>query len=221
MQKYNGRDKPYLVHDIFGPTIQGEGPLAGTPCIFLRFSLCNMWNGIAKYREISICPFCDTEFNNRRPMEDHEIIQAILEERGNHKIQWIWISGGEPALQLDIPLLNLIKSHGFRIGLETNGTLDIPYDALIDHLTMSPKRPWDHIKVRRADTLKILYPHPNAFISPEAFSTYDARNKYLQPIDPGNAEGLRENTEKTISKLYDLGGNWKLSVQTHKMIGVE
>ena len=213
--------KTYGIHEIFGPTIQGEGPLAGTPCVFIRFAGCNMWDGRPETREESQCPFCDTDFLSKTKMTVEEIVQRVKDLTGNYSVQWVWVSGGEPALQFDIGLGRALRRAGYQIGMETNGTRqlgDLERNT-INHLVVSPKMPWDFMWIKQADTLKLLYPHPNPKITPEAFSSFAAAHRYLQPIDPGEAEGWARNTQDTIQRLLDLPG-WRLSVQTHKYIGV-
>ena len=223
----------YGVHEIFGPTIQGEGELAGTPCLFLRFSGCNMWDGRPETREDSKCPYCDTDFFSHTMMTSLEIGVELAHRKSG--VNWLWISGGEPMLQLDAPLLDEVTTLGFQVGVETNGTVELKPGVRrrISHLVVSPKLPWDQTKVQEADCLKLLYPHPNPKITPEAFSSFSARARFLQPIWPDKVErymsdemneedhqmSIRVATEKTICKVMELPG-WRLSTQTHKYIGV-
>lgn len=217
----------YGIHSIFGPTIQGEGTLAGTPCIFIRFSGCNMWDGRPETRADSKCPFCDTDFFSHSMMTSSEVSIELVRRAAAFSVGWVWISGGEPMLQIDVDLLQTISNAGFRIGVETNGTVKPKPNvrSFISHLVVSPKQTWDNMKIKEADTLKLLYPHPNPRITPEAFSSFSARNRFLQPIWPNHGEPPQEffsyrNVDKTVEKLFHLPG-WRLSTQTHKYIGVE
>jgi 7-carboxy-7-deazaguanine synthase len=208
--------KRYGIHSIFGPTIQGEGGMVGVPCMFVRFSGCNMWDGRPESRSASICPFCDTDFLAHTMMTTDEIIGML----NPLSMQWVTLSGGEPMLQVDDGLVDALHTAGFKVAVETNGTIDIPQQLheQIDHVTCSPKIP--DISLRRANTLKLLYPHPNTLLTPEAFTTFNADEFYLQPIDTETKKGNRENLQATINKLYTLSG-WRLSLQIHKIIGVE
>ena len=212
----------YSVHEIFGPTIQGEGAMAGVPCMFLRLSLCNMWSGRPEHLAQSQCWYCDTDFNNRIPMSAGDIVRGLWADIPVG-VSWVWISGGEPSIQVDYDLLARIKSVlGVKIGMETNGSyrLDPEVRRLIDHLVISPKKARQDIRLVEADSLKMLYPHTNPWIRPENFEDFPCETKYLQPIDPpGDPVGRDSNTRLTIQKLYGLPG-WRLSIQAHKLIGV-
>jgi len=121
-------------------------------------------------------------------------------------------------MQVDQNLVDCIQSEGFKVAIETNGTR--PLNAQVDYVTMSPKLSEPEIVVRRCNSLKVLWPHPNPAITPEAFVSIDAETRYLQPIETGNSGRDRDNILSTIAKLYTLRG-WRISLQTHKMIGVE
>lgn len=168
----------YAVHSIFGPTIQGEGPLAGVVCMFIRFAGCNMWDGRPETREASQCPFCDTDFFKGERMDVFEILAKFRSQSfGVPWPKWVWISGGEPMLQLDENLLTQLKSQlGVKIAVETNGTKSISFEIenLIDHLTVSPKLPPEETVVKYADTLKVLFPHPDPRIHPRAYESIEA-----------------------------------------------
>jgi 7-carboxy-7-deazaguanine synthase len=207
--------RKYSVHKIFGPTIQGEGAMTGTVCHFIRLSGCNMWDGRPETRSASHCPFCDTDFFSHTMMTASEIIAQLapLNRKG-----WVTVSGGEPALQLDQPLVDALHLAGYMVAVETNGTKALKSEC--DHLTVSPKLARNQTVIERCDTLKLLYPHPNPVIQPELFNDISATDKYLQPIDTGDDSENQLNIDKTIDKLYELEG-WKLSLQTHKYLGVE
>jgi len=202
----------YGVHKIFGPTIQGEGGMAGTVSHFVRLSGCNMWDGRPETREASHCPFCDTDFFSHRMLKASEIADELNEL---NRSEWVTVSGGEPLLQIDDEFVTTLHDNGYQVAIETNGTK--PLDVVVDYVTMSPKRPEPETAIRRCDSLKLLWPHPDPRITPEAFDCIEAGAKYLQPIDSADYES---NLRSAIEKLYDLRG-WRLSLQTHKLIEVE
>ena len=207
--------RKYSVHNIFGPTIQGEGGMTGTVCHFIRLSGCNMWDGRPETRAASTCPFCDTDFYSHTLMSAETIVEQLdaLNRKG-----WVTISGGEPALQLDQNLVDTLHKAGYLVALETNGTKEIK--AKVGYVTVSPKLPSKQTIVVNCDTLKLLYPHSNPLIRPEYFDHINAQDKYLQPIDTGNDQENKIIIQRTIDKLYELDG-WRLSLQTHKYVGVE
>ena len=212
----------YGVNSIFGPTIQGEGALAGVVCLFLRFSGCNMWDGRPQTKADSRCPYCDTEFFSHT-METSDSILARLSTLRTPGAEWVWVSGGEPALQIDAPLLDALHSEHYRVAIETNGTKAFRDGVLerLDHLTLSPKLPPAMTVIERADTLKLLWPHPNPEIRPEGYDAIEAQVRYLQPIVwDADLDQTATNLRSAIELLNYLPG-WRLGVQLHKIIGVE
>ena len=207
--------RKYTVHNLFGPTLQGEGAMTGTVCHFIRLSGCNMWDGRPETRADSLCPFCDTDFLKGTKMTALDIVDS-LRELGS--VRWITISGGEPALQIDNELIDTLHGAGYLVAVETNGTK--PIRVNVDHLTVSPKLPFTQTAVKKCNSLKLLYPHPNPEITPENFAEIEADHKYLQPIDAEDEEKTAVNIQLTINKLYTIP-TWKMSVQVHKAIGVE
>jgi len=207
----------YGVHKIFGPTIQGEGGMTGTVCHFLRLSGCNMWDGRPETRADSHCPFCDTDFFSHTMMTANEIVEELTSLEQLRYVEWVTISGGEPALQIDQNLIDTISDY-YHVAVETNGTRQLR--AEVDYLTVSPKLPMSQTVVRRCDSLKLLWPHPNPLIYPSAYNDIEAEERYLQPIETGDPAKDAINIESAIHCLYTMPG-WKLSLQTHKMIGVE
>lgn len=209
------RMRRYSVHNIFGATIQGEGGMTGTVCHFIRLSGCNMWDGRQETRSESQCPFCDTDFFSHTMMEASVILDKLA-SLGD--VNWVTISGGEPSLQVDGHLIDALHAAGYKVAIETNGTRELKAQA--DHVTVSPKLPADQTVITECDSLKLLYPHPNPAIRPENYSKIDAGTKYLQPIDAEDPVQSKRNLEMTLAKLYELK-DWRLSLQTHKLIGVE
>lgn len=204
--------KTYMVKNIFGPTIQGEGSASGTVVHFVRFAGCNMWDGRPETRAQSQCPFCDTDFRGGERLTIQEIITKL---RNLGSVQNIVLSGGEPALQANVDLIAALQANKYIVHIETNGSRVLP-DG-IDHVTCSPKRPREELKIEWAHDLKLLFPPIKQGLEPEAFLDFPAENKFLQPVDDVNSEA---NLKATIAKLYTLPG-WRLSLQTHKIIGVE
>lgn len=205
--------KKYAVKKIFGPTIQGEGSMTGIVTHFVRFSGCNMWDGRPETKAKSQCPYCDTDFFGGERLSATQIVREL---KALPKASWVTLSGGEPALQMDLELIRKIQEAGFKIAVETNGTIDFSsFAAAIDHITCSPKQPLEKTKLKYCDTLKLLYPHP--FLKPEDFINFNAENHYLQPIED---KDYTLNLMDVIKYLKDHP-KWRLSLQTHKIIGVE
>ena len=207
----------YSVKELFF-TLQGEGRHAGRPAVFCRFTGCNLWSGREIHRERAICQFCDTEFVGTDGDGGGKFTHAeALAER----IATLWsaaggtpyvvFTGGEPALQLDKTLIDAVKRRGFEIAIETNGTLALP--AGIDWICVSPKANTELV-VTAGDELKLVYPQTD--LAPDNFDSLEFDYFYLQPMD---GPALRENTRHAVD--YCLGhGQWRLSVQTHKVAGI-
>lgn len=208
--------KTYRIKNIFGPTIHGEGLYSGSVVVFLRFAGCNRWTGLDKDRENSICKFCDTDFRGGVAMESSQILAKLLEVAPG--VKRLVISGGEASLQLDVSLLHDLQDAGYTIALETNGSKDISHlRNLIDWVTVSPKQSWSETKLKEADEIKILYPPIHPEITLENFSFFDASYKFLQPVHDRDYEA---NLKATVCRA--LGNpEWRISLQTHKLLGVE
>lgn len=206
--------KRYAIKEIFGPTLQGEGTFTGAVVSFLRFAGCNKWSGLEQDKKDSICSFCDTDFVGGTKMTSGEIVEK-LNLIGSRIVV---ISGGEPTLQLDEELLRDITSNGMSVHLETNGSKSIDkIDFLIDHICVSPKQSLSQTKISGCDDLKILYPYINDDITVEKFTPIGFSRGFLQPVMNDKYE---ENLKATLNKLYELK-TWKLSLQTHKIIGLQ
>lgn len=205
----------YAVNSVFGPTIQGEGGMTGTVCHFVRFSGCNMWDGRPETKADSRCPFCDTDFLDRTMMTAAEIVLR-LERLG--RVEWVTCSGGEPALQLDQPLVDAIRDAGYLVAIETNGTR--PLRAEVDHVTMSPKLPPEETLLTECDSLKVLWPHYDKRITPDAFDYVQAQTKWLQPVETGDPTQDAIHIAGAVEQVYRLP-HWRLSIQIHKLVGVE
>lgn len=207
--------KTYHVKEIFGPTVQGEGSHTGTVVKFLRFTGCNKWSGREQDKAQSVCWFCDTDFlgGERLSIED---ICTRLEALGPCKN--LVISGGEPTLQLDEPLLIALKNQSYNLHLETNGSMALTSLAnYFTHITMSPKQNRSETKLEQCHDVKILYPSPIKEVKPQDFQDFPAKNYYLQPLDEPNKKDA--HTEAALNYCLNNPA-WKLSLQIHKMIGV-
>lgn len=211
----------YSVKEIF-MTLQGEGCHAGRPAVFLRFSGCNLWNGLEKDRAFAVCQFCDTDFvgtdgmNGGKYKTATELAQAVLAQwTGGQDYRYIVITGGEPLLQLDTNLTQALHDLNFKIAIETNGTIK-PSDEIlnsIDWICMSPKANSD-IQLFAGHELKFVYPQDN--FSPEIFENLKFQHFYLQPKDDKNQI---DNIQKAVA-FCQKNPKWHLSLQTHKLINI-
>jgi 7-carboxy-7-deazaguanine synthase (Cx14CxxC type) len=208
----------YSVKEIYY-TLQGEGAQTGRAAVFLRFAGCNLWTGLERDRAQAICKFCDTDFvgidgvNGNKFAEAKELAGAVfaLWPSNAPGKPYVVCTGGEPLLQLDAALIAALHGAGFEIGIETNGTLLPPPG--IDWICVSPKADAQQALLR-GDELKLIYPQEGA--PPERYAGQDFRNFFLQPMDNA-ARGA--NTEAAAA--YCLAHpQWRLSLQTHKLIGL-
>jgi 7-carboxy-7-deazaguanine synthase (Cx14CxxC type) len=208
----------YAVKEIFY-TLQGEGAQAGTPAVFCRFAGCNLWSGREADRASAACSFCDTDFvgtdgsGGGRFANAAEVADAVEREwaGGGTAHRLVVCTGGEPLLQLDAPLVAAFHERGFRIAVETNGT--VPAPAGLDWVCVSPKAT-QALAIEHGDELKLVYPQPEA--PPERFASLDFRHFFLQPMDGPAREA---NTRAAID--YCLRHpRWRLSLQSHKIIGI-
>ncbi len=194
--------KTYRVNEIFF-SLQGEGFWTGTPMVFVRLSGCNLK-----------CPFCDTDHSAFQEMTAGEIVSEALRAGGD--CRRICLTGGEPSLQADEALLSAFHEAGYTVHMETNGTLPLP--AGVDWITLSPKNQVfglmgnGAVILKRADEVKLVLA-PG--VDPSAWEHFPATWHFLQPCDAGG----RMNTEETVSyiKAHPL---WRLSLQTHKLLGI-
>jgi 7-carboxy-7-deazaguanine synthase (Cx14CxxC type) len=211
----------YSVKEIYY-TLQGEGAQTGRPAVFLRFAGCNLWSGREKDRLNAVCRFCDTEFvgtdgpGGGKFASADELSAAVADhwphQQGNDK-PYVVCTGGEPLLQLDKGAIDSLHNAGFEIGVESNGTIAAP--ANIDWLCISPKGSANLVQ-RSGDELKLVYPQVEDEAQPDKFAGLDFRHHYLQPLD--DAE-IVANTRSVIDYCLQNPG-WKLSLQTHKIIGI-
>ena len=215
----------YTVKELF-PTLQGEGAHSGRAAVFCRFSGCNLWTGREEDRETAICRFCDTDFVGSDGFGGGKFIQAIdlakaIEDAwrtiyaGTYH-RFVVFTGGEPLLQLDEDLINALHSLSFEVAIETNGTIKVPLG--VDWVCVSPKFGSELI-VLQADELKLVIPqfgHTSLEGLMSRFEKMDYRIRFLQPMD---GPDLKSNTELAV-RLCQKRPLWRLSLQTHKLIGI-
>ena len=208
----------YKVKEIFY-TLQGEGTHAGRPAVFCRFASCNLWTGQETDRARAICQFCDTDFvgtdgDGGGKFATGGDLAAAVESRwpdGEWERRMVVCTGGEPLLQLDRDAVDALKSKGFYIAVETNGTIAPP--SGIDWLCVSPKA-GAPLVATSGQELKLVYPQD--FGDPEQFLALDFESFRLQPMD---GPELARNTALAVD--YCLGHpQWELSLQTHKYLGI-
>ena len=213
----------YAVKEIFY-TLQGEGGQAGRPAVFCRFAGCNLWSGLERDRATAQCRFCDTDFvgtdgQNGGKFADAEALAVAI------AAQWpkaepgadalVVFTGGEPCLQLDAALLDAISAQGFETAIETNGTLPVP--TQIDWICVSPK-PESTLVQQAGHELKFVYPQET--LSPEQFEHLDFEHFFLQPMDVDD-EAMRWHNIQTAIAYCLQNPQWRLSLQTHKIIGLD
>jgi 7-carboxy-7-deazaguanine synthase len=207
----------YTVKEVF-LTLQGEGAQAGRAAVFCRFTGCNLWSGREQDREKAICRFCDTDFlgtdgpgggrfETAEGLADQ--IEATWTSGSRHR--FVVFTGGEPLLQVDMPLLAAVKARGFETAVETNGTQSVPDD--LDWVCISPKARAP-LRSRRGDELKLVYPQPG--LDPESLVNLEFRHFWLQPMDGP------EKAAHTVAAVAYCKQNphWRLGLQTHKLIGI-
>ena len=207
----------YSVKEIYY-TLQGEGYHTGRPAVFIRFSGCNLWTGHEKDRSGAICNWCDTDFVgtngiNGGKFSEEEITNIINSLwKGNVQTEpYVICTGGEPLLQMDESLIKAIHKAGFEIGLETNGTM-IPPDG-IDWICVSPKANADLV-LKNGNELKVVY--PQCGMNPRMHEKLKFDHFYIQPMD-----GIdQKNNIKRSEKFVLDHPKWKLSLQTHKILGI-
>lgn len=210
----------YSVKEIFY-TLQGEGLQAGMPAVFCRFAGCNLWSGREQDRPVAVCQFCDTDFVGTDGIGGGKFEQAnALADR----IESLWpspdpahrlvvLTGGEPLLQVDGPLIDALHRRGFRIAVETNGTVAAP--AGIDWVCVSPKAGASLVQ-RTGQEIKLVFPQPLLMPHDLPLEKLVFDHYLLQPMDGPNQAS---NTKAAIA-YCQANPRWRLSVQTHKMVGI-
>lgn len=211
----------YTVKELYH-TLQGEGAHAGRAAVFCRFTGCNLWSGLERDRASAVCRFCDTDFRGTDGPGGGRFQDALALA---HDIRRLWdaqapagggqpyvvFTGGEPLLQLDEALIDACHAHGLEVAVESNGTVQAP--AGIDWLTVSPKAGAPLVQ-RSGDELKLVFPQPE--LLPEAVEGLDFRSRFLQPMD-----GPERAANTAAAAAYCMAHPaWRLSLQTHKLIGL-
>jgi 7-carboxy-7-deazaguanine synthase (Cx14CxxC type) len=207
----------YAVKEIF-LTLQGEGAHAGRAAVFCRFAGCNLWSGREQDRAGAVCQFCDTDFvgtdgtlGGRYGTADELADTIAAQWTGGTGERYVILTGGEPLLQVDKPLVDALHARGFEIGVETNGTM-LPPEGL-DWICVSPKG-GSELVLKHGHELKLVYPQDGA--RPETFEGLAFERFSLQPMD---GPDVADNTVRAID--YCLRHpQWRLSVQTHKTLGI-
>ena len=204
-------------------TLQGEGAQTGRAAVFLRFAGCNLWSGLERDRDKAVCRFCDTDFVGTNGINGGKFraaadlakhVKAIWEaEAGAARPAYVVCTGGEPLLQLDAPLIAALKAEGFEIGVETNGTIAAPEG--LDWICVSPKANAPLVQTSGSE-LKLVYPQDEPEAQPERFSQLDFSHFFLQPKDDPNAARNLQGATTYCMK----NPQWRLSLQTHKLIGL-
>jgi 7-carboxy-7-deazaguanine synthase (Cx14CxxC type) len=210
----------YAVKEIFY-TLQGEGAQAGRAAVFCRFAGCNLWSGREEDRAAASCKFCDTEFVGVDGLgggrfESAESLAAAIADKWPAESggkRFVVCTGGEPLLQIDAALIAALRAQGFEIAVETNGTISAPPG--IDWICVSPKAATELVQ-RSGDELKLVFPQVEVEADPAQFEGLAFTHFFLQPMDGPRREG---NTQ--LALVYCLEHpRWRLSLQTHKLLGI-
>lgn len=207
----------YKIKECFY-TLQGEGAQTGRAAVFLRFTGCNLWSGREEDRHKAICKFCDTDFigtdgQNGGRYTLAECVALVEKQWPGGGRPYVVCTGGEPLLQLDPPLIVALQSVGFEVAIETNGTLPVPPE--IDWVCVSPKAD-AQLVVTSGDELKLVYPQPEPAARPDRFTGMDFTHFFLQPKD----EAGHDHTPATVAYCM-AHPQWRISLQTHKMMGID
>ena len=206
----------YAVKEIFY-TLQGEGTNAGRPAVFCRFAGCNLWTGREADRAKAVCQFCDTDFvgtdgeGGGRFRTADDLARACRSACGSKGHMLVVLTGGEPMLQVDQDLVDALHAHEFTIAIETNGTL--PVLDTIDWICVSPKA-GSQLKQTRGHELKLVYPQDG--VDPADYVDLAFEARFLQPMDGAMREA---NTQAAVA-YCKANPEWRLSLQTHKLLGI-
>jgi len=208
----------YQVKEIYY-TLQGEGARTGRAAVFLRFAGCNLWDGLEHHRHRAVCQFCDTDFvgtdgvDGGRFFDAPSLARAVAANwpAGHPARPYVVCTGGEPLLQLDAGLVAALHDSGFEVGIETNGTIALRHR--VDWVCVSPKAD-SKLVLDRGDELKLVFPQTDA--PPERYAGLSFEHFFLQPMDsPEREENTRQAAEYCLAHPQ-----WRLSLQTHKLIGL-
>lgn len=207
----------YAVKEIF-LTLQGEGMRAGRRAVFCRFAGCNLWSGREQDRASAICQFCDTDFvgvngvGGGKFADGAALAAAIAACWGeDDEGRYVVLTGGEPMLQVDAELIDALHAAGFEIAIESNGTLPVPRS--IDWICISPKA-GSQVVQTSGDELKLVWPQPGSDVA--LMETWDFANRLIQPMDDARGEA---NVRAAVDFAM-ANPRWRLSLQTHKLLGL-
>lgn len=213
--------KTYSVKEAY-VTLQGEGAQTGRAAVFLRFAGCNLWTGLERDRASAVCQFCDTDFvgtdgpGGGKFSGPGALAAHIADLWSAHAIggtPYVICTGGEPLLQLDTPAIDALHEAGFQVGVETNGTIAAPPG--LDWICVSPKANAP-LQQTSGHELKLVYPQIEPEAQPERFTKLDFEHFFLQPMD---CETQAANIAATAAYCMKHP-QWRLSLQTHKLIGL-
>ncbi|PKP93465.1 MAG: 7-carboxy-7-deazaguanine synthase [Alphaproteobacteria bacterium HGW-Alphaproteobacteria-16] len=207
----------YAVKEMF-LTLQGEGVNAGARAVFVRFAGCNLWSGREQDRATAVCRFCDTDFvgtdglGGGKFADATALAAAVAEFWGDGTLnRFVVLTGGEPMLQVDDELVDALHAHGFRIAIESNGTL--PVHPGIDWVCISPKAGSEVVQ-RRGDELKLVWPQPGSDVA--AIEQWDFAHFLVQPMDDAHAAA---NVAAAVAFAMERP-QWRLTLQAHKTLGL-
>jgi 7-carboxy-7-deazaguanine synthase (Cx14CxxC type) len=206
----------YSVKEIY-TTLQGEGAQTGRAAVFLRFAGCNLWSGLERDRANAVCRFCDTDFvgtdgpGGGKFREAEDLADAVAAGWPGGGKPYVVCTGGEPLLQLDDTLIEALHRRGFEVAVETNGTLPAP--AALDWICVSPKAGATLVQTS-GDELKLVFPQAGA--APATFEALDFTHFFLQPMDGAD----RAANIEAAARYCLAHPRWRLSLQTHKLIGL-
>ena len=207
----------YAVKELF-LTLQGEGVNAGRRAVFVRFAGCNLWSGREADRATAVCRFCDTDFvgvdgdGGGKFVDAGALVAAVVDAWGEAAAErFVVLTGGEPMLQIDDALVDALHAAGFRVAMESNGTL--PAHPGIDWVCISPKA-GSQVVQRTGDELKLVWPQPGTDLA--AIERWDFAHLLLQPLDDPQAE---QNHAACVTMVMTRPW-WRLSLQTHKLLGL-
>jgi 7-carboxy-7-deazaguanine synthase len=208
----------YSVKEIFY-TLQGEGTHAGRPAVFCRFAGCNLWSGRESDRAGAVCKFCDTDFvgtdgERGGKYADCAALADVIDTlwpAAHAASKFVVFTGGEPLLQLDAALLDVMHERGFEVAIETNGTMPVP-DG-VDWVCVSPKMGAE-LRVRKGNELKVVVPQQGQVL--KEYEAFEFDHFYVQPMD---GPALDDNTRLAID-ICKSNPKWKLSIQTHKLLRI-
>jgi 7-carboxy-7-deazaguanine synthase (Cx14CxxC type) len=222
MAERTPRVKIYSVKEAY-VTLQGEGAQAGRAAVFLRFAGCNLWNGLERDRDAAVCSFCDTDFVGTDGENGGQFAgaEALAEHvarvwqggSGPGGTPYIICTGGEPLLQLDEAAISALKAKGFAIGIETNGTLPAPVG--LDWICVSPKANAP-LKQASGNELKLVFPQTEPEAQPTCFESLQFEHFFLQPKD----DRAQAQNIAAAAAYCMKHPKWRLSLQTHKLIGL-